>query len=70
MGTIISLFFSGLWQALLSKFGISTDRKLGRDEIIISEQNAIIQGVKDAENIQNNTASLSDADVNKQLRDK
>lgn len=59
----VAAIFSGLWQAILSKFGMSSDQKLGRDEVIISEQKAIIEGIKNAQKIDADNTKLSDAEL-------
>ena len=51
MLTILSAIFSGLWNAILSKFGMSIDRKLGRAEIQNAENTSVIKGEQDAKKI-------------------
>lgn len=60
MDWFFGALLSGIWQAFLGKIGLSTDRKLGREEVIDEQQAKALKEVADAKRIDdiNNRLSL------------
>jgi len=67
MWTIILSIIGSLFP-FLGKWLPSAERELGRQEIENEEKQAVLKGVKDAQNIEDANSKLSDADIDKQLR--
>jgi hypothetical protein len=70
MGTLFGWLFSGAWQWLLGKLGISTDQKLGRAEIQNQDLTTELKTEKDALDVENKVAGMSPATVDAELRQK
>ena len=62
--------FSGLAQGFLSLFGMSYAQKLGRAQIQNQDLKSELKTEKDALNVENTVADMSDAAVDSELRSK
>ncbi len=67
MGWLADIF-SGLFQGFLSLFGASDAQKLGRAETENTALKTELKEVQDAHTIDSRVAGMSDADVDKLLR--
>jgi hypothetical protein len=70
MEELFGWLFSGAWQWLLSKVGMSTDQKLGRAEVTIQDREAELKTEKDALDVENKVAGMSPDAVDAELRAK
>jgi len=68
--SIIGWLFSGAWQWLLGKFGMSDAQKLGRTQVLNQDLTTELKTDKDALDVENKVAGMSDAAVDAELRDR
>jgi hypothetical protein len=70
METFFGRLFSGAWQWLLGKLGMSDAQKLGRAEKTEETQAQVLTEVKEAHEIEDKNASARDAVIDAELRSK
>lgn len=63
LGSIFSAIFGSLWQAILGKFGMSTEQKLGRAEVTSVQQAETIKTVEQSHAQDIKLAATSDDDL-------
>lgn len=59
ISALLSSIFGALWNLILSKFGMSTEQKLGRAEVTEAVQSQTLQEVADAKKIDDTNSRLN-----------